>query len=348
MTSPSRRNTLPEFARLRFAQPGFAQPGFAQPGFAQPSSAEIGSTGCRKPDELASDAGAPTPSDAGAVARVSAPASAPVLKYTEEDHQKIEKYYMDLFIQAKVQKQAPQDEELVIEVRFPDLYFGKSHMECFEFCLQCENHFDLAGVTGHNRSTVAASFLRGRINFRWQQHKRRQLVDRPLSWDDFKAFLQKNLGNTRAFVNSVWRRLNRDSQYEKEEVMDWAFHLEYLQAILIDFDAKGAPKESGLILSFREGLKPSVKICIEDLGLGMDSWEKLVEMAQRAEAKQAFHTPSHLRAMDRDCPQGNRPANTSMEKTRASLTWDPRDESSKAQAASTRDEPLTPREGGNW
>lgn len=332
MTFPSRRNTLPEFAQRRFAQP---------------SSAQIGSTGCKKPDELASDARVPNPSDAGAVTRVSAPASTPVLKYTEEDYQKLEKYYLDLLVQAKVQEQAPQDEEIVIEVRFPDLYFGKSHMECFDFCLRCKNHFDLAGVTGHNRSPVAASFLRGRINFRWQQHKRHHLVDRPLSWDDFKAFLHRNLGNTRAFVDSVWRRFNRDFQYEKEKVMDWAFHLEYLQAILIDFDAKEAPKESDLIISFRTGLKPSVKLWVKDLGLGIKSWETLVEMAKDAEAKQAFQTPSQLRAMDRNCPQGDRPANTSVEKTRASLTWDPRDESSEAQATSTRGELLKSREGGN-
>ena len=325
MTPPSRRNTLPEFAQFRFAHLGFAQA----------SSVQVGSTGRSKPEELASDAGAPTSSDAGAVTRVSAPASSPVLKYTEEDLQKIEKYYMDLFIQAKVQEQAPQEQ--AIEVRFPELYFGKSHMECFEFCLQCEDHFDLAGVTGFNRTTLAASFLRGRINFRWQQHKRRHLVDRPLSWDDFKAFLHKNLGNTKAFVDSVWRRFNRDSQYQKEEVMDWAFHLEYLQAILIEFDAKRAPKESNLMLSFEHGLKPSIELYIEDLGLGTQSWEKLVEMAKRAEAKAALQSPSYLRDMDHDCPQGNRPDNNSVEKTRASLSWDPRDESSKGQATSTRD-----------
>ena len=339
MTSPSRRNTLSEFAQLHFAPLGFAQLGFAQP-----SSAQIGSTGCSKPDELASDAAAPTHSNAGVVTPVSALASTPVLKYTEEDLQKIEKYYMDLFIREKVQEQAPQDGELVIEVRFPDLYFGKSHMECFEFCRQCEHHFDLAGVTGLNRTTVAASFLRGRINFRWQQHKRRHLVDRPLSWDDFKAFLQRNLGHTRAFVDSVWRRFNKDSQYQKEQVMDWAFHLEYLQDILIEFDAKGAPRESDLILSFRAGLKPSVKIWIEDLGLGIDSWEKLVGMANRAEAKQAFQSPSFLRAMDHDCPQGNRPENTSVGKTGASLASDPRDEPSKAPATSTWDPRWDPRD----
>lgn len=296
-----------------------------------PGSALIGSTGHNEPEEPASDAGAQIPSDAGGVA----PASTPVLKYTEEDLQK-------WFIQAQVHEQAqvhwPDQAtgELYIEPRFPDLYFGKSHMECFEFCLQCENHFDIAGITGFNRSTVAASFLRGRINYRWHQHKRRTLVDRPLSWLDFKAFLRKHLRNSWPFVDSIWSRLKRDSQYQKETVSDWAFHLEYLRDILVEFDPEGAPQESDLIHFFMEGIKPSVKLYMNQCRREPDSWEEILVKAKGGEAKAGLLTPFMLREMDHRCPQGDRPENTSVPKTRASLLWDPRHDSFNAQATSTR------------
>lgn len=60
-----------------------------------------------------------------------------------------------------------------LKSRLSDLYSGKSHMECYHFCQHCEDHFDTASATGPHRTPFAASFLRGRISFRWHQHKRR-------------------------------------------------------------------------------------------------------------------------------------------------------------------------------
>ncbi len=77
-------------------------------------------------------------------------------------------------------------------------------MECYNFCQQCEDHFAIYGATGPNRIPFAAFFLRDRINFRWQQHKRKLEAESlvPISWDEFKAFLCKALGDFRAFVHS--------------------------------------------------------------------------------------------------------------------------------------------------
>lgn len=66
----------------------------------------------------------------------------------------------------------------------------------------CEDHLNTAGATGSNRTPFAALFLRGRIGFRWHQHKRRVEGVAPLSWVDFKTFLQKNLRDSRAFVTT--------------------------------------------------------------------------------------------------------------------------------------------------
>ena len=48
-------------------------------------------------------------------------------------------------------------------------------------------------------------------------------------------------------MDTIWSRVKRDSQYQQEEVQDWALHLEHLQSILNEFDAAGAPEESDLI-----------------------------------------------------------------------------------------------------
>ena len=55
-----------------------------------------------------------------------------------------------------------------LKARSPDLYCGKSHMDCYNFCQQCEDYFAIAGATGPTRIPFATSFLRDQINFRWQ------------------------------------------------------------------------------------------------------------------------------------------------------------------------------------
>ncbi len=52
-----------------------------------------------------------------------------------------------------------------------DIYHGRSDMECYNFCQQCEDHFATCRATGPNQIPFAASFLRDRINFCWQWHK---------------------------------------------------------------------------------------------------------------------------------------------------------------------------------
>ena len=184
-------------------------------------------------------------------------------------------------------------------------------MECYHFCRQCEDHFETAGAKGHKRVPFAASFLRERINFRWQQHKTRTERDRanPLTWDEFKAFLRKSLGESTAFVNSIWSKIKRDSQYQQEEVQDWASHLEHLQSILLEFDTRCAPTEDVLCRYFYKGLRPSIRLWIDEKGRELDGWDSLVKKTTRAKAKakmQAFVS----RNIDPYCHQGNRTMHT--------------------------------------
>ena len=145
-------------------------------------NAQQASAGSNQPEEAPVET-TPTPSTASAPSQVLSSAPAPTL-YSQEDLQRITKLCMDLFFQGNHQE-GPREGQL--KARFPDLYYEKSHMECYHFCQQCEDHFDTAGAIGSNRTPFAASFLCGRISFRWHQHKRRGQVG-PLSWINFKAF----------------------------------------------------------------------------------------------------------------------------------------------------------------
>ena len=100
-------------------------------------------------------------------------------------------------------------------------------------CHQCEDYFATARATGANQIPFTTSFLRDRISFCWQQYKRRWDVDSfvPVTWDKFKAFLRQSLGDSQVFVEIYWGKITRDSQYQLEEVFDWAAHLKHLQMV---------------------------------------------------------------------------------------------------------------------
>ena len=158
-------------------------------------------------------------------------------------------------------KQPPTERERSLKAKVPEVYYGKLHMDCYHFCQQCKDHFKTFGATGTNRILFAAFFLHGNISVYWTQYKRRHQGEEltPITWTEFKAFLRKNLGESKSFVDSIWKKLKRDSQYQLEEVYDWASHLEHLQSILMEFDPAAAPTESTMVRYFEEGLKPSIK-----------------------------------------------------------------------------------------
>lgn len=50
------------------------------------------------------------------------------------------------------------------KARFPELYFGKSYLDCYWFCQQCKDYFDTIRATGNNYTLIAAFFLWDGIN----------------------------------------------------------------------------------------------------------------------------------------------------------------------------------------
>ena len=110
--------------------------------------------------------------------------------------------------------QSPKEHKQLFKAKVPDVYYGKLHMDCYHFYQQCEDHFETFRATGTNQTPFAASFLCGNISIRWMLFKRRQGEDvAPITWTEFKAFLQKNLGESKSFVDSIWKKLKRDSRY---------------------------------------------------------------------------------------------------------------------------------------
>ena len=136
------------------------------------------------------------------------------------DLQKATKLALESFLQGQAHAQGSEPQEKPLKACFPDPYWGNSHQDCYRFCQQCKDHFKTAGAIGSNRIPFAASFLQGLLVQRWLQHKRRHDGTAPMTWAEFKAFFRKNLGESRAFVDGIWSKLKRDSQYQLEEVQD--------------------------------------------------------------------------------------------------------------------------------
>ena len=188
---------------------------------------------------------------------VNPPAVEPLVsKYTEEDLQRILRTVLET---RALPFDGPRKKPL--KARLPDVYRGKSHMECYNFCQQYEDHFATAGAKGPNRIMFAAFFLRDHINFCWQQYKRKYEAESTflITWEEFKTFFCRSLRDSRAFVDSYWAKIKRDSQYQQEDVLDWAAHLEPLQAVFWEFDSLAAANEDTMIRYFWEDLWLSIQ-----------------------------------------------------------------------------------------
>ncbi len=115
--------------------------------------------------------------------------------------------------------------------------------------------------------------------------------------------MRKSLEESNAFVGHVWSKLKRDAQYQLEEVRDWAAHLKHLQSILLEFDANNALGEDQLGRTFYDGLRPSIKLWIVNIGEDMP-WDDQIKIANKAEARARIQGSTHL---DQQCPKGKRP-----------------------------------------
>ena len=168
-------------------------------------------------DELASAApteGSSTPTPTPVVFRASTPASAIAPAVAPSLDNKLFKQFMKAYLEAQVpgwKKIDPEPHKQRLKAQFPDLYYGNLHIDCYQFCQQCEDHFATAGTIEPNKISFAALFLHRLVTQQWLQYKPRCDGAVPMTWIKFKNFLQKNLRNSKAFVDSIWKKIKCDS-----------------------------------------------------------------------------------------------------------------------------------------
>ena len=209
---------------------------------------------------------------------------------------KLFKRFMKAYLKSyQGPSQPPKECKRPFKAKVSDVYYGKSHMYCYHFCQQCEDHFEISWATGTNQTLFATSFLCENISIQWMQFKRHRDEEvAPITWAKFKAFPQKNLGESKSFVDNIWKKLKKDSQYQLEEVYDWASHLKHLQSILIEFDPVAALTKSTMVRYFEKGLKPSIKAKMDQNTSHLDNYEELVAKLVRAEAKAGLQPSSYI------------------------------------------------------
>ena len=269
-----------------------------------------------------SDTYAPAPavSRASTLALPAAPslASAAVdsmIRYLEADLQRI----LRIILETKPPAPAPQPLffpdgscERPLKARFPELFCDMTQMECYNFIQQCKDYFATAGTKGPNQVLFAATFLREQALFRWQQHKAKNAgkTNVPLTQEEFKTFLCRSLRESQVFVDSIWRTIRKDYQYQLKEVIDWAAHIEHLQTVLKEFNPVAAPTEEVLICYFCDGLRPSIRAQTNKRVQDLDTWEEAIKKTIDAEAKAACQPQSLRKEMDNRCPQCHWPTKT--------------------------------------
>ena len=52
-----------------------------------------------------------------------------------------------------------ESQEQFSKARTPETYSGKTHIDCYNFCQQFENHFEILGAIGMNRTLFATLYL---------------------------------------------------------------------------------------------------------------------------------------------------------------------------------------------
>ena len=93
-------------------------------------------------------------------------------------------------------------------------------MNCYQFCHQYEDYFEIFRGKRPNTILFAPLFLRGLVTQQWFQYKQSHDGAAPMTWQEFKDFFQKKLKDCKTFVNSIWSKMKRDSYCQDKSVQD--------------------------------------------------------------------------------------------------------------------------------
>ncbi len=120
-------------------------------------------------------------------------------------------------------------------------------------------------------------------------------------------------------------KIRQNSQYQQEEVLDWATYLEHLQAVLKEFNPTCTPNKTTLIRYFQEGLRPSIWAQSDYQRWDLDTWEEVIEKVGDVKVKANLQPPFYVREIDSRCPKDHRPL---AKKDKENIYREPRDEAS--------------------
>ena len=121
-------------------------------------------------DELAGAApteGSGIPIPTPVMSRAPTPAPATALTTAPSSDNKLFKQFIKAYLEGQVPGQIEIDSEphkQLLKARFPDLYYGNSHMDCYWFCYQYKDHFETALAKEPKGIPFAALFLLGLVN----------------------------------------------------------------------------------------------------------------------------------------------------------------------------------------
>ena len=113
---------------------------------------------------------APAPTQAPAFTSAPASTLGPLGRYTDEELQRVTKLALKSFVKGQEHGQLQVKSILckqLLKARFPDLYYGNSHLDYYCFYQQYKDYFKTARANRLNQVLFAALFLRKAIVQRW-------------------------------------------------------------------------------------------------------------------------------------------------------------------------------------
>ena len=75
--------------------------------------------------------------------------------------------FIKVFMETTQAEALAEPQERSLKARTPNIYSGKSHMDYYHICQQCEDYFETSSVTEMNHTLFAATFFCGTDILRW-------------------------------------------------------------------------------------------------------------------------------------------------------------------------------------
>lgn len=124
----------------------------------------------------------------------------------------------------------------------------------------------------------------------------------------------KNLGDNRAFANSILSQFKRVSQHQQKSVLEWTAYLEHLQSILLAYNPVKASAKPTMLRYFQKGLQPSILAELQNEDHELKSFVQIVKKTISAKANAKLRSQATTKDMDQHYPRSSQSAYTTAAK----------------------------------